>query len=86
MKLKSLPKLDTSFLVNIKGITMKKWLELIKTINEKEVIFDADSLATASQTIIDRHEDLKHCEFDILSESEAVNVLLEGGSFSVNKV
>ena len=65
---------------------MKKWLELIKTINEKEVIFDADSLATASQTIIDRHEDLKHCEFDILSESEAVNVLLEGGSFSVNKV
>jgi hypothetical protein len=55
MKVLSLPKLESSFMVNIKGITMKKWLELIKTRNEKNIIFDADSLATASQTIIDRH-------------------------------
>jgi hypothetical protein len=40
-----LPKLEPSFVVNIKGITMKKWLELIKNRNEKKVIFDADSLA-----------------------------------------
>jgi hypothetical protein len=72
--------------VNIKGITMKQWLELIKTKNDQSVIFDAESLAAASQTIIDRHGDLKHCEANILSEAEAVDVLLEGGSFAVNKI
>ena len=86
MTVLKLPKLETSFLANIKGITMNKWLELIKTKNEKSVIFDAESLAAASQTIIDRHEDLKHCEVNILPEAEAINVLLEGGSFPVNKV
>ena len=35
MTVKGLPKLDATFEVNIKGITMKKWLELIKTRNEK---------------------------------------------------
>jgi hypothetical protein len=35
MKLKSLTKLDATFLVNIKGITMNKWLDIIKTVNEK---------------------------------------------------
>jgi hypothetical protein len=34
MVLKKLSKLEPVFMANIKGITMKKWLELIKTRDE----------------------------------------------------
>jgi|TARA_B110000116_G_C16679226_1_gene509887 hypothetical protein len=47
MIIKKLPKLDAVFHANIKGITMKKWADLIKTGNEKKVIFDKASLIEA---------------------------------------
>ena len=36
--------------------------------------------------IIDRHEDLKDYEVDLLSEAEAIQTLLEEGKFKLNHV
>ena len=45
------------------------------------------SLAEASQTIIDRHEDdLKHCESDILYDGQAIKRLLDESEFKLNYV
>lgn len=62
--------LDKAFSAHIKGITMKKWLGLIKSKDEKSVIFNQETFLAASQTIIDRHaQELKHCEVDIVAEA-----------------
>ena len=70
MAIKNQTKLEKTFSVHIEGITMKKWLELIKAKDDKSVIFDEESFLAASQTIIDRHTpELKHCEVNVVAEA-----------------
>ena len=86
MMIKAIPKLDTAFNANIKGITMKKWPEIVKDIKEKKVIFDEKSFADALQTMLDRHDDLKHCKANVLDEAKAIQSLLGDSEFKLNHV